>query len=220
VNPDTAPFYCGSVEYLYGLGFRYIICSLNYAAGWDEAGMAELTRQYRRMANLYYRLTMREEKFYLSPFEVKISSHVNRRTYCHERCELGKKQISVGPDGRLYPCVQFVGDGYFSIGSVEGGIDEARRESLFDQNEAEKETCRECAIRARCNHYCGCLNRQATGSIDLVSPVLCAHERLLLPIADRLAEKLYRKRNAMFIQKQYNEFYPIVSMVEDRVKKA
>lgn len=216
VNPDTAPLYCSSVEYLYGLGFRYIICSLNYAAEWDEAGIAELGRQYRRMADFYYRLTVREEKFYLSPFEVKISSHINRRTYCRERCELGQKQISVGPDGRLYPCVQFVGDGEFSIGSVAEGIDEARRASLFERNEAEKETCKDCAIRARCNHWCGCLNRQATGSIDLVSPVLCAHERLLLPIADRLAEKLYRKRNAMFIQKQYNEFYPIVSMVEDR----
>ena len=220
VNPDTAPMYCDSVKYLYGLGFRYIICSLNYAAPWEERDMDELKRQYRKMANYYFDLTMKEEKFYLSPFEVKISSHVNRRTYCHERCELGKKQISVGPDGLLYPCVQFVGDESFAIGSVESGIDEARRESLFRQNEQEKETCAECAIRARCNHYCGCLNRQATGSIDRVSPVLCAHERLLLPVADRLAERLYRKRNAMFIQKHYNEFYPIVSLVEDRARNS
>jgi uncharacterized protein len=109
-------------------------------------------------------------------------------------------------------CVQFVGEESFSIGSVEGGIDEARRGGLY------KETCADCAVKGRCNHYCGCLNRQATGSIDRVSPVLCAHERLLLPIADRLAEKLYRKRSAMFIQKHYNEFYPLVSMVEDKAR--
>lgn len=218
VNPDTAPLYADSVEYLYSLGFRYLICSLNYAASWNEQDMAGLEKQYRRLADFYHRLTMREEKFYLSPFEVKISSHVNQRTYCHERCELGKKQISVAPDGRLYPCVQFVGDGEFAIGSVEGGIDEKRRSLLYGRNEEEKETCALCAIRSRCNHYCGCLNRQATGSIDRVSPVLCAHERLLLPIADRLAEKLYSKRNAMFIQKHYNEFYPIVSLVEDKAR--
>jgi uncharacterized protein len=216
VNPGTASRYCDSVKALYAFGFRYIICSLNYAADWDESGMAELERQYRRMADYYYDLTVREEKFYLSPFEVKISSHVNRRTYKQERCELGKKQISVSTDGLLYPCVQFVGDEEFSIGNVKDGIDEKRRSILYDQNEAEKETCAECAIRSRCNHYCGCLNRQATGSIEKVSPVLCAHERLLLPIADRLAERLYKKRSAMFIQKQYNEFYPIVSMVEDK----
>ncbi len=218
VNPDTSRHYCDSVKHVFNLGFRYIICSLNYAAPWTERDIEELRRQYRRMADYYYDLTVAEEKFYLSPFEVKVSSHVNRRTYCQERCELGKKQISVGPDGLLYPCVQFVGDNGFPIGTVATGIDEARRESLFRQNEQEKETCVDCAIRARCNHTCGCLNRQATGSIDLVSPVLCAHERLLLPIADRLAGRLYRKRNAMFIQKHYNDFYPIVSLVEDRTR--
>jgi uncharacterized protein len=218
VNPDTAPLYCDSVKYLYNLGFRYIICSLNYAAAWAEPDIVVLGKQYRKLADFYYELTMREEKFYLSPFEVKISSHIHKRTYCHERCELGKKQISVGPNGLLYPCVQFVGDGSFSIGSVSDGIDEARRETLYSHNEQEKETCVDCAIKSRCNHYCGCLNRQATGSIERVSPALCAHERLLLPIADKLAEKLYKKRSAMFIQKQYNDFYPIVSLVEDRLK--
>jgi len=34
--------------------------------------------------------------------------------------------------------------------------------------------------------------------------ILCAHERTVLPIADKLAERLYRKGSAVFIQKQYN----------------
>lgn len=218
VNPDTAKYYCDSVKYLYGLGFRYIICSLNYAAQWSEEDMDELGRQYKRLSGFYYNLTMKEEKFYLSPFEVKISSHINRRTYRRERCELGKKQISVAPDGTLYPCVQFVGDGQYAIGSVGEGLDEPRREALFAQNEREKESCAGCAVKDRCNHWCACLNRQATGSIGRVSTALCAHERLLLPIADKLAGRLYKKRSAMFIQKHYNEFFPIVSLVEDRAK--
>jgi uncharacterized protein len=39
----------------------------------------------------------------------------------------------------------------------------------------------------------------------------------VLPVADQLAERLFRKRNAMFIQKQYNELFPLVSLAEDRV---
>ena len=35
--------------------------------------MRELRRQYKRLADWYYELTMAEEKFYFSPFEVKIS---------------------------------------------------------------------------------------------------------------------------------------------------
>ena len=218
VNPDTARYYAESVEYLYNLGFRYLICSLNYAAAWQEDDLAMLAGEYGKLAEFYYRLTLAEEKFYLSPFEVKISSHINRRTYCHKRCELGLKQISVAPDGRLYPCVQFVGDDSYVLGDVYAGVNEKRRQHIYLQNEREKESCRDCAVRKRCNHYCGCLNKQATGSIDLVSPVLCAHERLLLPIADKLAERLFKKRNAMFIQKHYNEYYPIVSLVEDMKK--
>lgn len=219
VNPDTAEHYAESVKYLYNLGFRYIICSLNYAASWEDEDMEELERQYCLLADFYYSLTIAEEKFYLSPFEVKISSHVNRKNYCHERCELGKKQLSVSPEGLLYPCVQFVGDESYSIGSVDTGIDEGRREMLYNLNEREKDTCRSCAVKTRCNHHCGCLNKQAAGSIASVPPALCAHERVLIPIADKLAGRLYKKRSAMFIQKHYNEFYPMVSMVEDTVVK-
>lgn len=46
----------------------------------------------------------------------------------------------------------------------------------------------------------------------------CEHERMLIEIADSVAKKLYRKKNAMFIQKQYNEMYPIISAIEDKIK--
>jgi uncharacterized protein len=216
VNPNTAEFFSDSVIYLYERGFRYIICSLNYAANWTEEDMRVLQGQYEKLSEFYFKRTVAEDKFYLSPFEVKISSHINGDSYCNERCELGKKQISVAPDGALFPCVQFVGDNSYSIGHVDNGIDESRQSVIYNLNEEEKESCRECAIRKRCNHYCGCMNKQATGSIDRVSPVLCSHERLLLPIADSLAEKLYRKRNAMFIQKHYNEMFPMLSLIEDK----
>ena len=198
VNPDTVQYYAESVEYLYSRGFKYLICSMNYAGNWNQESLEILKREYNKLAEFYYERTLAEDKFYPSPFEVKISSHINRRSYCHERCELGKKQISVAPDGRLYPCVQFVYDKQYSIGHVDTGIDNKKRYELFSLNEAEKESCTECAVRERCNHYCGCLNKQSTGSISKVSPVLCAHERILLPIADKLAGKLFKKKKRTF----------------------
>ena len=219
INPDTVQYYRKSVEYLYGKGFKYIICSMNYGGDWDERSLGILRSQYVELAEFYFEKMSLEDKFYLSPFEVKISSHVNRDNYCRERCELGKKQISVGPDGALYPCVQFVGDPCYGIGNVETGLDEVKRNLLYEQNEKEKVECENCAIKLRCNHHCGCLNRQATGYIDRVSPVLCEHERMILSIADQVAEKLFKKRNALFIQKHYNDMYPLVSLVEDRTSK-
>jgi uncharacterized protein len=215
VTPETVKNYAQSVAYLYGKGFKYIICSLDYGGKWSEESLKVLKKEYRKLADFYLERTYAEDKFYLSPFEVKISSHINCADYSRERCELGKKQISVAPDGLLYPCVQFVGKPYYSIGDVDNGIDEGRRFDLFRKNEKEKESCMECAVRKRCNHYCGCLNLQTTGSIEEVSPVLCAHERIVLPIADKLAEKLYKEKNPMFIQKHYNDVFPLISLVED-----
>jgi uncharacterized protein len=215
VDSSTVKYYSESVEYLYEKGFSYIICSLNYAGNWNETSLRELERQYKNLSKFYEARTAKEHKFYLSPFEVKLSSHI-RGGCCEERCELGKKQISVAPDGTLYPCVQFVGDRSFSTGHIETGINEIKRDRLYKTNDREKDTCVSCAVKNRCNHYCGCLNRQSTGSIEKVSPVQCASERMLLPVVDALAEKLYKKRNAMFIQKQYNDMYPLLSLLEDR----
>ncbi len=217
VAPDTVGYYADSVSHLYDIGFRYIICSLDHAGAWTDDTMKTLEKQYRLLASFYRKRTLNEDKFYLSPFEVKIASHIHGDAYCAERCELGRKQVSVSPDGRLYPCVQFVGDEAFCIGDVSSGIDEARRMALYRLNEAEREPCRDCAVKGRCNHTCACLNRQGTGDLRTVSPVLCAHERILLPIADALAEDLYRKRSAVFVQKQYNDMFPLLSLAEDRL---
>lgn len=181
--------------------------------------MELLKKQYEILAEFYYEKTIGEDKFYLSPFEVKISSHINAESYCHERCELGKKQISVAPDGLLYPCVQFVGEEYYSIGHVDSGINKEMQEKIYAFNEEEKQGCEGCAISKRCNHYCGCMNLQSTGSINRVSPVQCSHERMLLPIADKLAVSLYKKKSAMFIHKHYNDMYPMLSLIEDRKNK-
>ena len=220
IAPETVGHYAESVRYLYGRGFRYLICSLNYAGAWSGRALAELRRQYQLLAEWYHRETVAEAKFYFSPFEVKIASHVHPGSCLAERCELGQKQISIAPSGRFYPCVQFVGDGRddaFCIGDVTRGIDEAARRRLYTRNSEEKETCVGCAVRGRCNHYCGCLNKHTTGSVDTVSPVLCAHERIVLPIADKLAGRLFKERNALFIQKHYNELYPVLSLIEDTV---
>lgn len=218
-TPETVRHYADSVEYLFRCGFRYLICSVNYGAEWSRQALDELKRQYDRLAVWYEEQTRAEQKFYFSPFDTKIASHVYTGSCRRERCELGRRQISVAASGRLFPCVQFVGDGgdsEFAIGDVWRGIDEGRRDALYLENAREKSTCKECEIRERCNHFCGCLNRQATGSIHQVPAVLCAHEQMVLAAADRVAGKLFRRRNGMFIQKQYNPLFPVVSLAEDR----
>ena len=218
VNPDTVELYADGVQNLSDLGFQYFICSLNYEreAAWTDAHMNELERQFNRLSGLYIRWTLDEKKFYFSPFEVKMRSHIDGDRYCEQRCQLGMKQLSVDTDGTLYPCVQFAGESNFAIGSVFSGIDDVKRHALYLRSEKTADVCGGCAIKQRCNHHCGCLNKQATGDLSGISPVLCAHERLALAAADRTAETLYQKGSSLFLQKQYNDMYPLVSLIEDK----
>ena len=218
VNPDTARHLTDSVSFLLDEGARYVIVSLNYAAPWREEDFDVLRQQYERLGDLYVQWTEQGRKFYLSPFEVKLSSHINQHCYRKERCELARRQLSVNPAGYLYPCVQFVRAGPASrwcIGQVQHGIDETARTRIHDESEAEKAFCRDCAVQARCNNSCGCLNWQTTGAINGVSPVLCRHEQMLLPIADRVGRRLYKERNPLFLHKHYNAAYPVLSLLED-----
>ena len=91
-----------------------------------------------------------------------------------------------------------------------------RRSRLYDGAARRgPELCSRCSLAGRCLHTCACLNWQATGSVEQVSPMLCRHEQILTPIADRVAEILYRRREALFIQKHYNRAYPVLSLLED-----
>ena len=149
---------------------------------------------------------------------MKLSSHIQGEDVCKEHCELGIRQISVDPQGYVFPCVQFTTAGPESrwcIGDVVSGIDEMRRNRLRDESQDEKEPCRQCAIRRRCHNTCGCLNWQTTGSVAQVSPVLCYYEQMLIPIADRIGETLYREQNLLFLNKHYNPAYPMLSLLED-----
>jgi uncharacterized protein len=221
VNPDTAKYLSESVSFLLDQGCRYLIVSLNYAADWTERDFRALEKEYKRLGKLYLKWTLAGRKFYLSSFEVKLSSHINRHCYQKERCELAQRQISVDPEGYLYPCVQFTKGGPQSdwcIGSLDAGIDERARQRLYQSSQAEKEECKDCAISKRCNNTCGCLNWQTTGSINRVSPVLCRNEQMLMPIADRVGNYLYKKRNPLFLHKHYNAAYPVLSLLEDNLK--
>ncbi len=221
-TPETVTRAAESVRYLFELGFRYVIFQVNYAGAWTDAGLVELEKQYQEIAELYVQMTQREEKFYLSPFDIKIATHIRGSEARGLLCRLGIRQVSVAPDGSLFPCVQFVPHGgsewkgQYTIGDVWGGVREDARSACFEEAEALHEDCSSCAIKERCNRRCGCLNLQTTGELSTPDAVLCEHERMVTPISDEIAESLWAQRAPMFLQKHYNPAYSILSLIEDR----
>ncbi|MBI3099363.1 MAG: hypothetical protein HYY93_14150 [Planctomycetes bacterium] len=61
------------------------------------------------------------------------------------------------------------------------------------------------------------MNWRSTGHADRASPVLCEVERLLMPVVDEVANRLWRRRHPTFLHKQYNPAYPVLSLAESLV---
>jgi uncharacterized protein len=220
VSPETLIHYADSVEFLLQKGFKYIVVSLDFSSGnWNDSYLKELKRQYERISKIYETHTLDEKKFYFSPFEMKLASHIRQNNFECYQCHLAKKQISIAFDGLIYPCVQFVKDGVsnkeYAIGSVAEGINSNLQNQLYQASKTQPQVCLDCDYNPRCNNKCSCLSWQLTGKLNQVSPVVCESERILIPVVDKLGEKLFGRKSSMFIQKHYNAAYPILSMLED-----
>lgn len=219
VSPETLDYYSDSFEFLIKKGFKYIIASLNYSADWTDDDVKRLKKQYLIISKMYEKLICREEKFYFSPFEMKLASHIKQDNQECYQCHLGKNQISISHNGDIYPCVQFVKDGIsntkYKIGDIINGINKERQEELYRESKEHDEVCSSCVYFNRCNNKCSCLNWQLTGLVNKISPKICECERVLIPIVDSLGKKLFQNKRSMFIQKHYNSIYPILSMIED-----
>jgi len=218
IDPATVHKASSIVKFLFEKGFRYITINLNYSkdAPWTKEHLKVLEDEYKKMAELYLKWTKAEEKFYLSPFDMKILSHLKGEKYAEDRLQMNRNQPSVAPNGNVFPASRYVDDDAFVIGDVFLGIDSDKRKALEEKELIPITPCLECAIRTRCNYTCVNLVRQENEIFPEISPVQCAHEQILTPIVDNVAEKLYSERNALFIHKHYNELYPVMSFVEDK----
>lgn len=221
VNPDTLPYFYQSVKYFFEKGFKYVLTSLNYGAKWSDEDLNILQKEYKKLSKLYEEMIIAEKKFYFSPFEMKIATHIKGEDALCYRCSFGERQLSIAPNGDIYPCIQFVQDtvvnkAEYCIGNVFDGLDEVKRMELHLRSKIRFKECEECVNKFRCNNNCSCLNWQSTGDINTITPFLCESEKILIEVSDKLGEKLFRKKVPMFIHKHYNALYPFFSVIDDK----
>jgi uncharacterized protein len=220
IVPETTKYLADGAINLFAKGFRYVLQTLDYSAKWSSRDMKVLKEQYQRLAKYYGESLKEGNKIYYSPFDQRINTHADKPYGKGDICDLANTQIAIAPSGRIYPCVQFVGtdDGKFvenSIGDVFRGFDTGRRKYFIEENYAEKEPCPSCALNGRCAVYCGCVNWRATGSLRIFPPVICEHERMLMPIVDSMANDLWAKNVELFRRKFYEKTFAASSYIED-----
>ncbi len=220
ITPETAGLVFDGARNLFAKGFRYVLQTLDYSAAWTPEDIETLRGQHTKLASFYYDALDSGRKIMYGPFDERIRTWAQKPYGRGDLCDLANSQVAIAPSGRIYPCVQFIGgdDGLFlenSIGDVFEGFDEGRRRSFVDLNYKEKESCRGCALLGRCANFCGCVNWRSTGRVDMVPPIICEYEKMLMPIVDRLANRLWKKRVPLFKRKFYEKTYPVSSYIED-----
>ena len=198
--PENAPLLAASVKWLYDRGFSRINTAIDCRPdnAWDDASMDELDRQYALIARLCLEHYDDARPLRYLNFESKISAYLEDRP-CIE-CRLGKKQPSIAPDGRIYPCNQFLNDPAYLMGDVFSGIDSKKQERIYRASLAPEPSCAGCALEKRCRHHCSCLNYSMTGDMHQVPAVQCAHEQSVIRNADRLASELYKAKSPRFMK--------------------
>jgi uncharacterized protein len=210
ITPPTAGRLFESIEYMWSRGIRFMAHQVDYThPDWTPEQFEVLAGSYRELAAFYLEKARSGEHFHLTLFDEKLRSHARSPVQLGEVCDFGARKISIAPDGRIFPCVQFVSDKEgaedFCIGHVETGLT-PRREALIAQNKETRPQCEGCALLGRCANWCGCMNWQLTGKITEVPGILCAHEQMLIPIVDKVGNTLWDERNRRFLEKHYKEY--------------
>ncbi len=207
ITPENVVDAADGIAWLFDAGFRYMIVKPDVTQAWSRENVAELDRQYQRVADDYLERARRGEDLYLNLLDDKWINHVKGAEGISIRCDVGSSQLSIAPSGNIYPCVRWVkedDDTVPRLGDVWRGLFPAELAKIRAEAAAPKQPCGGCSYNdGRCANECACEHYSATGRIDTPAPALCEHERVMVPIADRVGNTLWRERNPVFMQKLY-----------------
>jgi uncharacterized protein len=207
ITPANVIHAADGLAWLFDAGVRYLIVKPDVTQPWTPLALAELERQYERVAEDYLARTRAGAEVYLNLFDDKWINHAKGAEGISIRCDVGSSQISVAPSGNIYPCVRWVKeeeDTVPRLGDVWQGFEDAALARIRAESAAPKQPCGDCSYNdGRCSNECACEHYSATGRIDTPAPALCDHEQVIVPIADRVGNALWREKNPIFVHKLY-----------------
>jgi uncharacterized protein len=184
--PQTLGFLPESLAYFSSLGLRHIHFSADYTAIWSPEEMTALPAVYRAVADQFVAWYRGGDPHFVNLIDTKISVLMRGGYHPLERCLMGVGELTITPDGGLYPCERLVGSGSnstYRIGSIETGVEVARLKDWCAPGGSLNHECRDCSMRNYCVNWCGCSNIFMTGHSNRVGPFLCASERAALRVA-------------------------------------
>jgi uncharacterized protein len=170
---------------------------------WFGNTLEEYKNEYERIMD--YCLVCYEAgmELYIDTFDTAVASHIHEQA---ERCMAGVHNITVRPDGSVYPCHRIAfDDEMWCFGSIlsDEDVDVPCQSKWCSYYYQEDEECLQCALSGRCRR-CLMDNLIATGDTARVPRWLCEVNKIHIFSADHIADKLYREKNPLFIKKFYD----------------
>lgn len=188
VNPDTACYLFESVEYLYNLGFKTIITTPNFHSQWNDFEL--LKEAYCKILDWYYKKLVSGYDVKLPLFDNKIINNVTGIVQ-KNKCIPAKYRMSIDTDGGIYPCIQYIHFPNYQFGVISDHIEIDNTKIDEIVREYNIEICEGCALNDRCDNNCGCKNLSLSKNAKIVNPIICEHERMLIPMVDHFGAKLF-----------------------------
>jgi uncharacterized protein len=201
-HPKTFRYLPETLDYFSNLGLRWIFLNPDYSAAWTRIEAEALPEIYRTIGNRYIAWYLDKKPHFVSLIDTKVAVVVRGGYHPLERCQMGTGELTITPDGSLYPCERLIsnpGGREHCIGNVEQGIDIARILGRCASGEKINKDCAECSLKDFCMNWCGCSNAFMTGYYNRVGPFLCASERALIQTALDVFSTLEKGLGPVFI---------------------
>lgn len=209
VDPLNVRHLAASLDAILEAGSRRVTFNPNWGGAWRPEDLDPWRDGYEHAASGYIDGYRRGDAFRLNVFDDPIKLHIQGGWHENEGCRFDQGEWAVAPSGNIYPCGRAVGEDRDASIRV-GHVDDARPDPRPAHPEAPPPTpaeCAACALQPRCASRCGCSNREETGDPHQPGGILCWHERMSIPIADRIGATLFGERNPAFLAR----FYPGLS---------
>ncbi|QNK39915.1 thioether cross-link-forming SCIFF peptide maturase [Caproicibacter fermentans] len=169
------------VMHLADMGFKEISVEPVVGSGsnlyFTESDIPDLLEEYDNLAKQYIARIAANRAFRFYHFNIDIYGGpcIFKRIAA---CGAGYEYLAVSPDGKLFPCHQFVGHDDFAIGDIEHGITNTTLSDRFRKNNIfAKQKCRDCWAKLFCAGGCHANAYFTNGSIDQPNDLSCTLQK-------------------------------------------
>ncbi len=200
VMPDTAPLLFESVMFLSEHGVSDIVVAPAFGVEWTLNDLKVYWRQIRKIGE-YLRDSGNQESppIRVSPLQdlERIRELVKRKDEKpaqnnlkrYSGCFAGANSVAVASSGEIFPCSPFIGNKElkesYCLGTVQGGLNNFRRQELFVLNRHGGLKCYQCNLRSLCPGVCMVANHYATGYLIEPDPMACQKTGFYVSLAKR-----------------------------------